>query len=367
MTRTMVAAAVAAALLTVAPALTPAADAAQPEASAASPLTESSTAVVAPDGKPGLTLYTGPVQLHRGTAWVPVNLTLTAAGDGTVRPLASPQDLLLTPAGPQVRFATGGGTALDWPTVLPAPTLDGPRATYAQAAPGYDLVVEATSAGFMASLRRAGAPPAAPVPPLALRGKVDGATAEGMPTAVGESAVDYVVAAAPPAGPTPAPFDTTVQETVQYSDTSGQPDLRVGTYDGKDVARSFLTFDASGLAKRPVTRATLSLFQTWSSSCQARSWEVWSAAGAGPATRWTNQPALQKLWASSTDTRGHEPACAAGWTTVDVTDLVRSWSDTGAPTGTVALRASDETDTLAWKRFGSAESATVPHLDVTFG
>lgn len=323
------------------------------------PLTEATTAVVAPDGSPGLTLHAGPVHLRRGTGWVPVDLTLAAAPDGTVRPVASPHDLVLTPAGPKVQFAGGsGGTALEWPTPLPPPVLDGPRATYRQAAAGYDLVVEATGAGFMASLRRAGAPATAPVPPLALRGHTE---------AVGESAVDYVVAAAPARVPAPVPFDTTVQTDIPTADSSGHPDLRLGTYDGKAVARSYLTFDTAGLGRRPVAKATLAVFQNWSSSCQPRTWEVWSAGAAGPATRWANQPAVDRPWANSTDTRGHGAACAAGWSRVDVTDLVRGWSQAGAPTGTVALRATDERDPLGWKRFGSAESATVPHLDVVFG
>lgn len=322
------------------------------------PLTESTTAVVGPDGSPGLTLYTGPVHMRRDTGWVPVDLTLVTGPDGSTRPVASPHELVLTPTGPQVRFAGGSGTALDWPTPLPAPVLDGPRATYRQAAAGYDLVVEATGAGFMASLRRAGAPATAAVPPLALRNRTEGTR---------DTAVDYVVAAAPVTGPAPVPFDTTVQTNIQFSDPSGQPDLRLGSYDGQAVARSFLTFDTAGLGRRPVARATLSMFQSWSSSCQARTWEVWSAAAPGPATRWGNQPALDRLQAASTDTRGNDPACAAGWSTVDITDLVRSWSQAGVPAGTVGLRATDETDPLGWKRFGSAESSTVPHVDVVFG
>lgn len=352
-TRVTVAAAVAAAFLSVLPAADPATGASP------GPISENATAVATPGGAPGLILYAGPVQLRRGTGWVPIDLTLHAGPDGVVRPAAAPLDLALTTTGPRVRFANGGGTELAWPSTLPAPALAGSRATYPQAAPGYDLVVDATSAGFMASLRRAGAVPGAPVPPLALRGNTEG---------VGDSAVDYVVAAAPVAGTAPVPFDTTVQTTIPTADMSGHPDLRLGTYDGgTSVARSFISFDATPLARRPVARATLSVFQSWSASCQPRTWEVWSAAAAGPGTRWGNQPALTRLRATSTDTRGHDAACGAGWSTVDVTDMVRDWSQSGTTIGSLALRAGDEADVLAWKRFGAAESATVPHLDVTFG
>jgi hypothetical protein len=344
--------------------------------------TATSTAAVRPDGTHVLSLYTGPVQMERAGGWVPVDLTLVRGADGLVRPAAAPQDLVLTPTGPTVTFTGGGSAALDWPGPLPAPVLDGARATYPQARPGYDLVVEATSAGFVASLRTAGpAAPAATVAPLALRGRaesvpVEPAAAEGGPALTEGSAapagstgtaVSSVVAAAPPASPTPVPFDTTVQTTVLRSDTSGEPDLRLGSYDGTAVARSFLTFDLAGLAGRPVTKATLALHQDWSASCRARAWEVWSSPAAGPATRWANQPVPDRLWATSSDTRGHDAACAPGWSTVDVTDLVRSWAAAGAPAGTVALRSSDETDPLSWKRFASAESGDAPHLDLVLG
>lgn len=180
---------------------TPIADGEQVEAR-----TENSTTVVRPGGARTLTLYAGPVQLLRGAAWEPVDLTLTAGPDGVIRPATTAHDIAMTTTGPVAHFAGGGSAALDWPSVLPAPRLDGHRATYAQARPGYDLMVEATSVGFVASLRRAGAAVAGPVAPL----------------------------------------------TVLRTDTSGEPDLRLGSYDGVAVARSFLNWDLAALAGRPV-------------------------------------------------------------------------------------------------------------------
>jgi len=329
--------------------------------------TETSTTVRHADGTRTVTLHAGPVRLREGTRWRPVDLTLVAAPDGVVRPTAVAHDLALTPTGPVVRFAGGGSAALAWTTPLPAPQLAGHRATYPQALPGHDLVVEATSSGFVASLRRTD-PAAAPVPPLTLR-------REGRPAAAGESlageplvetgsAVSRVVAAAPPVGTAPVPFDTTVQTTVLRSDLSGAPDLRVGSYDGTAVARSLLTWDTAALAGQQVTSARLLVHQDWSASCLPRAWEVWSAPAAGPQTRWASRPAADRQWATSTETRGHA-ACAAGWSGVDVTGLVQAWAAAGAAGGSVELRASDERDPLGWKRFGSAESPHVPHLEVT--
>lgn len=308
-----------------------------------------------------ITLYSGPVRVPRagGAEWQDVDLTLQTGPDGVVRPVASPQDLTLTPAGPSVRYAGADGPAgeqsLPWPTPLPTPALDGATATYPQAAPGYDLEVEATRTGFVASVRKAGTP-TAPPPPLRLTGTA-GTEAE--------SAVDRVVASAPVTEDAPVPFDTTTQTTVRNSDASGDPDLRVGSYDGVAAARSYLTFDLAQAAGATVSKATLEVFQTWSSTCRPTAWEVWSlptGSVVGPKLRWANQPAPERLWATSTDTRGNAAACAAGWSDVDVTELVRSWVAAGATSGTVVLKAADETDPQSWKRFASAETATVPHL-----
>ncbi|QJY48441.1 DNRLRE domain-containing protein [Pseudonocardia broussonetiae] len=329
--------------------------------------TETSTSTARVDGSRAVTLFAGPVQLRRGAEWVPVDLTLVTSPDGVVRPAASEHDLALTPAGPVVHWAGGGSAALApvAPGPLPAPELAGHRATYPQVVPGYDLVVEATRSGFAASIRRAGTA-VGPTPVLALATTAAGAerVVEGTAT---ESAVSRVVASAPVTGTAPAPFDTTVQSTILRSDASGDPDLRLGSYDGTAVARSFLTFDLAEVTGRPITTATLRVHQEWSSSCRPASWEVWSSPAVGPATRFANQPVAERVWATSTETRGNSAACAAGWTQVDVTELVRAWSAAGVPTGTVLLRATDEVDPLGWKRFGSAESPQVPNLEIGLG
>ncbi|MEN3299877.1 DNRLRE domain-containing protein [Pseudonocardia sp.] len=349
---------------------------------AGTPLTEdattaSSDTVVRADGARTLTLYSGPVRMQRpaasgGAEWVPVDLTLRTDPDGVVRPVAGPHDLTLTPTGPSVRYAGGGSAAVVWPTALPAPRLAANRAVYPQVAPGWSLDVEATRAGFVASIRKDGTP-TGPAPALALRGAaeavpdpaLDGRT--GMTEA--ESAVSRVVAAEKPAGAAPVPFDTTVQTTIRNTDTSGEPELRIGSYDGVAVARSYLTWDVAQLAGKPIGSATLEVFQGWSASCKARAWEVRSlnpgAGPIGPALRWANQPAADAVRATSTDTRGNNAACAPGWTSVDVTPLVKEWAAAGTTAGTVQLRATDEKDPLSWKRFGSAESPNVPRLTVT--
>ncbi|HEX4356243.1 MAG TPA: DNRLRE domain-containing protein [Pseudonocardia sp.] len=161
------------------------------------------------------------------------------------------------------------------------------------------------------------------------------------------------------------PFDTTVQNTMLSSDLSGDPDLKLGSYDGHSVARAYLSWDLSRLRGQKVVAASLRLYADWSSSCRPSGWEVWASQPVGPATRWANQPAADRAWASSTATLGHDAHCQPSWTSVNLTDLVKSWVAAGATSGTVLLRATNESDPASWKRFSSGAGENVPALGVT--
>jgi hypothetical protein len=226
----------------------------------------------------------------------------------------------------------------------------------------------------------AATPSATPaVAPLTLRVTRAGATADALPAATttttpelmtgppgaiaANGVLSRVVATA--AGQLSLPFSTTVQSTVPGSDLSGDPDIKLGSYDGHSVARSFLSWDLSRLRGQRVMAATLRLYADWSSSCQASGWEIWGSPPVGPATRWANQPAGDRAWASSTATKGHDAHCQPGWTSVDLTDLVKGWVQAGASSGTVLLRAANESDPRSWKRFSSGAGPNVPALGVT--
>jgi RHS repeat-associated protein len=116
--------------------------------------TETTKVFANPGGTVTAQVAAGPVRFRDGERWVDIDLTLKAAADGTVRPVAHPKRLQLSgpkPAGtgPLASLSTGDDTLhLDWAGALPAPTLDGARATYPEVQPGVDLAVEATPAGF---------------------------------------------------------------------------------------------------------------------------------------------------------------------------------------------------------------------------
>jgi hypothetical protein len=309
----------------------------------------------------------------------PAGATAPATPPGTSAPAATPPVAAAEPAPPSV--------------LPPAPMAEAPAASTAPASPAAART-QATPDTSLAPATPATAPTQAPptagpthgpaagpaarpaVAPLTLRVTPAGATTDALPAATtpelmagppgalaAKAVLSRVVATA--TGQLTLPFSTTVQNTVRGGDLSGDPDIKLGSYDGHSVARSFLSWDLSRLRGQRVMAATLRLYANWSSSCRASGWEVWSSPPVGPATRWANQPAGDRAWASSTATLGHDAHCQPGWTSVDLTDLVKGWVQAGASTGTVLLRATDEADPQSWKRFSSGAGPNVPALGVT--
>ncbi|MFH9943384.1 DNRLRE domain-containing protein [Streptomyces murinus] len=127
--------------------------------------TETSTTWVNPNGSLTTELSAGPVRFKRGGKWVDVDLDLAVRADGSVAPAAHPRGLVLGGKGgskpaslkaagkaaPRTLVTLGQGqeqVELRWKGGLPSPVLDGPKATYREAVPGADVVVEATRSGF---------------------------------------------------------------------------------------------------------------------------------------------------------------------------------------------------------------------------
>ena len=126
---------------------------------------ESTTTWVNPDGSLTSDLSAGPLRFQRAGRWVDVDLELERAADGSVTPRAHPEGLRLGGAGgtrlrslAEARTAAartlvtiGEGDqqiALQWKGGLPTPTVNGTTATYPEAVPGADVVIEATRTGF---------------------------------------------------------------------------------------------------------------------------------------------------------------------------------------------------------------------------
>ncbi|WP_217145934.1 DNRLRE domain-containing protein [Streptomyces sp. AC627_RSS907] len=412
--------------------------------------TETDTVFANPDGTLTRETSVAPVRMLKDGRWTDVDVDLRREADGDVVAKAHPRGLSLAGKGgalaPSLRSAAaaprtqardlvtlGSGDdriAVQWKGGLPAPRLSGHTATYENAVPDGDLVVEATRTGFeqFLQLRRAPRDGAPLVLPIVLPegmtarpgadGGVDfvddsGETIATMPApTMWDSQVDprsgehvnrkrvamdvsqsgttmqltlhpdadwlaapgtqYPVTIDPATDALDVLFDTFVQGG-DTTDQSASTDLKVGwpgDLEGttKRVARSFLTFRTANFADALVSKASLKLWNYHSWSCEKRSWEVWAAGAADTSTRWTKQPAMTEKIATSTETRS--AACNnAGWVTADITRLAQTWSSAQAETGSVALKAADESDTYAWKRFYSANAVNgdqIPTLEVTY-
>ncbi|BCJ73711.1 hypothetical protein CS0771_32550 [Catellatospora sp. IY07-71] len=117
-------------------------------------VTESQSVVANPDGSFTAEIHGGPTRFRNGQGdWVDVDLNLYRRPDGSIAPKAHPRGLVLAGKGTGSRdlarfVSKGHEIAVGWEGVLPEPSLSGTKATYADAMPGVDLVVESTRLGF---------------------------------------------------------------------------------------------------------------------------------------------------------------------------------------------------------------------------
>ncbi|GAA3673129.1 hypothetical protein GCM10022224_041750 [Nonomuraea antimicrobica] len=105
-----------------------------------------------PDGRVSTEIWPRPVRVKKSGTWAWIDTTLVKQ-DGVVKPRVIKGELSLpgdrADAATTFTPAPGQSIELSWPTPLPAPRLEGNRATYPDAAGrGADLVVTALATGF---------------------------------------------------------------------------------------------------------------------------------------------------------------------------------------------------------------------------
>lgn len=111
---------------------------------------EESQTTANPDGSFTWTTNLEPVRTKRNGSWISVDTTLKKNADGSVSPAAVPAALTLSGGGsaPLATVSTGGQSlSLTFPVSLPAPTISGDTATYADVLPSVDLQVTDTAFG----------------------------------------------------------------------------------------------------------------------------------------------------------------------------------------------------------------------------
>jgi RHS repeat-associated protein len=390
---------------------------------------ETSTTWVNADGTFTTDTHSGPIRYRSGNGWRDVDLTLEGKPDGTVAARGHANGLRLGGASlATVGAGTGREVSLGWPHALPAPRVDGSRATFADVAPGVDAVVESLRSGFEQQFVVKARPSGAlswrlPLltkgltaraerdgsvsfvdakggivsrfaPAVAWDAAVDPASGEHThraPVALSVSqqgkgratltvtpdaawladpgrvfpvTVDPTYAALSAVYPS---FDAFIQNTYS-SDQSGATELKAGTYDGgSNVARSLISFPTSTFRGKKIMSASLSLYEFHSFSCSARNFQVWNIGGTvSSSVRWSAQPTWASLQATSSLTKGYSSSCAAGRISVGLTSLITSWAAGSATTATVGLKAESETDSYGWKKFYSSETTNDPYLSITY-
>ncbi|MFJ9660503.1 RHS repeat-associated core domain-containing protein [Streptomyces griseoflavus] len=353
--------------------------------------TETSTTWVNKDGSLTTELAAGPVRFERdGGGWTDIDIELRET-DGVIAPKAHPEGLRLAAEGgtvPRSLDAAGKAPARDlvtlgegderitlqWKGGLPAPELDGTRATYPDALPGADVVVEATRTGFeqYVEIKRKPAADYSYTLPLRAKGltaeqqpdgsvlftdrknrkravmpapvmwdasvdKVSGERTRRVPVAMkvvrrkdgidlvvtpdaeflADPRTTYPVTVDPSTSALSNVFDTYIQQG-ETRDWSTDKELDFGNPGTTNpngtprTAQSFISWNTSPIADALVSSAKLSLwnFHSGNTDCKVQSWEVWSAGAASTASRWTAPPAWIAKKATSTETRGN-PDCAS--------------------------------------------------------
>ncbi|MGW7431519.1 DNRLRE domain-containing protein [Streptomyces sp. NPDC054861] len=394
--------------------------------------TETSATYVLPDGQMQTAVYAAPVRVKRGDTWQDIDTTLTDTG-ADLKPLTATADVAVSDGGDTALASvtrSGRGFAMGWEEKLPAPKLKGDTAAY-DLGGGETLSVTALPQGFSQNVHLAKAPtgPAtyripvqakglklskAPSGRLLLKDPAGKLVAEAPAPMMWDSSKD------PRSGesrhlakvpvtietakdgkqtlvltPDPAYFakDLTYPVTVDPTSTLAastdtwvatnfpdsqvsSPELKSGTYDGGTTkARAYLKFDVSTLKGKRVNDTNLGLYSYYASTCQTTGsgTQVRRVTGGwdSSAITWGAQPATTDAGAvTSTAAKGYNSSCPAGTVDFDIDAIVQAWAD-GQPNHGLQVRGTDESDSLTWRRFRSAnhaggDHAQEPHLTVTY-
>ncbi|GAA3472121.1 hypothetical protein GCM10018965_066740 [Nonomuraea roseola] len=164
---------------------------------------ENSTTVANPDGSFTTSITSGPSNVQRDGAWVPIDTGLVAEG-GVLKPKASRAKVEVSAGGndtlAKLTDDQGRVFSLQWPTALPAPVVKDNVATFTNAAgPGADLVVTVIPTGFRHDvvLRERPTEPLELRIPVRTQGLTLSETADGKLELAGENGQQVASAAQP--------------------------------------------------------------------------------------------------------------------------------------------------------------------------
>ncbi|MFF3556007.1 proprotein convertase P-domain-containing protein [Streptomyces tsukubensis] len=141
---------------------------------------------------------------------------------------------------------------------------------------------------------------------------------------------------------------TNVKATYWDSSYIGQ----VGRVEGDDLRwRSYYEMDTAAFAGKRIISAQFSIYQFWAESCTPKPVELWHIDRITPATTWDSTVFHRKVGQSSLG-YGYDPqSCDHAPIGFDVKDLVMEAADRRWPTTSFALRAMENPDSYAARKY----------------
>ncbi|MGW7433944.1 DNRLRE domain-containing protein [Streptomyces sp. NPDC054861] len=133
------------------------------------------------------------------------------------------------------------------------------------------------------------------------------------------------------------------------------------------LSRSAFNFEhSSALYGVTVRSATFRALQTYSWGCSPRQYNVWLTSAISSAHTWNNQPAWQRVLGSSTNGHGYKAdTCPDSWVATDIKSAAQEAATKKWPQISLGLRAANEGDTAAWKKF-MANGETSPYIEIVY-
>ncbi|WUB00294.1 VCBS repeat-containing protein (plasmid) [Streptomyces sp. NBC_00597] len=127
---------------------------------------------------------------------------------------------------------------------------------------------------------------------------------------------------------------------------------RVGS-PGDTLSRAFFQMDTNNLwdTNKTITNSVFRIQNSYSYSCQARSVDVWRTGGISSSTTWDRQPNWEMYLSSVNESKGWSSSCPGGNLAFDVTAGARDSITYRWNALTLGLRAGNESDAYAYKRF----------------
>ncbi|MFC5290281.1 FG-GAP-like repeat-containing protein [Actinokineospora guangxiensis] len=129
---------------------------------------------------------------------------------------------------------------------------------------------------------------------------------------------------------------------------------RVGWSTQENIrARSFFRLNTNGLGGKQIIKATMSAPLVYSWSCTPREVALWATNGISSATTWNNQPKWNYEMDRKNEAKGWSSSCPGGDVEFNAIRQVKDAAKYNWANVTMGLRAPNESDTYAWKKFGN--------------